>query len=462
MFRGVVGMENFSINAKRVRILKSVESKRIGPVVYWMQRDQRCQDNWALLFAQSLALSKDVPLIVLFNVVAKFLDATYRQYHFMLNGLLEVKKHLEDYNIPLLVSFGEPAQQIARILKQLNASCLVCDFNPLRIVRRWKEELLKRIDIPCYEVDAHNIVPAFFVSDRLEHGAYTLRPKIKRNLKTFLDEFPKLSKMKPCGVSQQLNLKEIVERLQIDFSVQPVEWLKPGESHARQVLEQFLKEKLKHYQALRNDPTVDGTSNLSPYLHFGQISAQRVALEVSKFHDRYPSSVEAFLEELIVRRELSDNFCLYNPNYDSFEAFPNWAKETLLKHEKDERKYIYSLEELENAKTHDELWNAAQRQLTKTGKMHGYMRMYWAKKILEWTENAKIALKYAIHLNDKYELDGRDPNGYAGIAWSIGGVHDRPWKERPIYGKIRYMSYEGCAKKFDVKKYVQLFQNETL
>ena len=450
------------VNPKRVRTLKEVDVERTGPVVYWMQRDQRSQDNWALLFAQDLALSKDVPLIVLFNVVAKFLDATYRQYHFMLSGLLEVKKNLEEYNIPLIVSFGEPAQQIARILKELNASCLVCDFNPLRIVRSWKKELLEKIDIPCYEVDAHNIVPAFFISNKQEYGAYTLRPKMKKYMKEFLEDFPRLIKMKSSGIRQDLDLNEITKKLEIDFSVQPVEWLKPGESHARQVLEQFLNEKLERYEALRNDPTVDGTSNLSPYLHFGQISAQRVALEVLKFHDEYSSSVEAFLEELIVRKELSDNFCFYNPNYDSFEAFPNWAKETLLKHEKDERKYVYSLEELENAKTHDELWNAAQRQLTKTGKMHGYMRMYWAKKILEWTENAKVALKYAIYLNDKYELDGRDPNGYAGIAWSIGGVHDRPWKERPIYGKIRYMSYEGCAKKFDVKKYVQLFQNETL
>ncbi|WP_448516516.1 deoxyribodipyrimidine photo-lyase [Pseudothermotoga sp.] len=450
------------INPKRVRTLKKVGIERTGPVVYWMQRDQRFQDNWALLFAQNLALRKDVPLIVLFNVVPKFLDATYRQYHFMLNGILEVKKHLEEYNIPLLVSFGEPAQQIARILKELDASCLVCDFNPLRIVRKWKEELLEKIDIPCYEVDAHNIVPAFFISNKQEYGAYTLRLKMKKYMKEFLEDFPRLIKMKSSGIRQDLDLNEITKKLEIDFSVQPVEWLKPGESHARQVLERFLNEKLEHYEALRNDPTVDGTSNLSPYLHFGQISAQRVALEVLKFRDKYPSSVEAFLEELIVRRELSDNFCLYNPNYDSFEAFPNWAKETLLRHEKDERRYIYSLEELENAKTHDELWNAAQRQMIKTGKMHGYMRMYWAKKILEWTENAKIALKYAIYLNDKYELDGRDPNGYAGIAWSIGGVHDRPWKERPIYGKIRYMSYEGCAKKFDVKKYVKLFQNETL
>jgi deoxyribodipyrimidine photo-lyase len=196
-----------------------------------------------------------------------------------------------------------------------------------------------------------------------------------------------------------------------------------------------------------------GQSNLSPYLHFGQISAQRVALEVSS------SSVEEspqqqFLEELIVRRELSDNFCYYNRNYDSIDGFPSWARTSLDKHAKDRRPYIYSLERFEHAETHDELWNAAQMEMIRTGKMHGYLRMYWAKKILEWTRNAADALKIAIFLNDRYELDGRDPNGYAGCAWSIGGVHDRAWFERPVFGKIRYMSYNGCKSKFDVESYI--------
>jgi deoxyribodipyrimidine photo-lyase len=166
----------------------------------------------------------------------------------------------------------------------------------------------------------------------------------------------------------------------------------------------------------------------------------------------------SFFDEIIVRKELSDNFCLYNKNYDNFDGFPNWAKETLNAHRNDKREYLYSLDELENSLTHDDLWNAAQRQMVREGFMHGYLRMYWAKKILEWTENPELALEYAIYLNDKYELDGRDPNGYTGIAWSIGGVHDRPWFERPIFGKIRYMNFNGCAKKFNTKDFINKYK----
>lgn len=163
----------------------------------------------------------------------------------------------------------------------------------------------------------------------------------------------------------------------------------------------------------------------------------------------------AFLEELIIRRELSDNFCFYNEDYDNFKGFPEWAKKTLQKHKNDKREYLYSAIEFERALTHDELWNAAQMEIVRKGKMHGYMRMYWAKKILEWSESPEKAMEIAIYLNDRYGLDGRDPNGYTGIAWSIGGVHDRAWNERKIFGKIRYMSHGGCKSKFDVEKYIE-------
>ena len=159
---------------------------------------------------------------------------------------------------------------------------------------------------------------------------------------------------------------------------------------------------------------------------------------------------------MIIRRELSDNFCEYEKNYDYFEGFHHWAQKSLNEHRNDEREYIYTDEQFEEADTHDPLWNAAQNQMKTTGKMHGYMRMYWAKKILEWSPSPEIALQVAINLNDKYELDGRDPNGYTGIAWSIGGIHDRAWFERPVYGKIRYMNYNGCKSKFNVFKYIEM------
>jgi deoxyribodipyrimidine photo-lyase len=218
-------------------------------------------------------------------------------------------------------------------------------------------------------------------------------------------------------------------------------------------MKNFLDKKIYTYDRYSNDPAKDTLSNLSPYLHFGQISAQRVALEVLK-SGASQDNKDAFLEELIIRRELSDNYCFYNNNYDSFEGFPNWAKDTLNVHRIDPREYIYKAEELEEARTHDKLWNAAQLEMTLTGKMHGYMRMYWAKKILEWTESPEEAQDIAVYLNNKYELDGRDPNGYVGIAWSIGGLHDRAWKERPIFGKVRYMSNKGAKSKFDVNSYI--------
>ena len=227
-----------------------------------------------------------------------------------------------------------------------------------------------------------------------------------------------------------------------------------GETAAINKLNNFLEDKIDKYSTDKNDPYKDCQSGLSPYLHFGQISSQRIALNIEK-NNYNTASKEAFLEELIIRKELSDNFCNYNENYDCFEGFPNWAKETLNQHRKDEREFIYSLEEFEKGKTHEGLWNAAQMEMVNSGKMHSYMRMYWAKKILEWSASPEDALKTALYLNDKYELDGRDPNGYAGCAWSIGGVHDRAWFERPVFGKIRYMNLKGAERKFDIHKYIE-------
>jgi deoxyribodipyrimidine photo-lyase len=216
----------------------------------------------------------------------------------------------------------------------------------------------------------------------------------------------------------------------------------------------FIGKKLNDYPAASRDPARDGLSNLSPYLHFGQIAAQRVALEV-KASGATPDAQDGFLEELIVRRELADNFCLHNAHYDAPAGFPAWATRTLSEHTHDPRPYLYGRDRLEAADTHDDLWNAAQSQMVTTGKMHGYLRMYWAKKILEWTTSPAEALETVIGLNDRYELDGRDPNGYAGAAWSIGGTHDRAWGERPVFGKIRYMNYNGCKSKFDVAAYIR-------
>ena len=445
------------MNQKRLTKLKAIEHSK-GTVVYWMSRDQRACDNWALLYAQELALNQKSPLIVVFCLVPEFLGADIRQYGFMLGGLKEVEKDLQKKNISFYLLAGQPEIEIPRFIEEYKICALVTDFDPLKIKRGWKEKITEKIKIPFYEVDAHNIIPCRFVSIKQEFAAHTIRGKINKSIPGFLEEFPGLKKHEfSWKEKNETNWDKIIKKLKskINFEVLGVDWIKPGEKEARKMLDKFIEIKLKKYPKLRNDPTKDALSNLSPYLHFGQISSQRAALEIIKA-DALEKAKDAFLDELIVRKELSDNFCFYNKEYDSFEGFPGWAKKTLDEHRKDKREYIYPLKEFEFAKTHDELWNAAQMEMVKKGKMHGYMRMYWAKKILEWTESPQHAMEIAIYLNDKYELDGRDPNGYAGIAWSIGGVHDRAWNEREIFGKIRFMSYSGCKRKFDVNKYISM------
>ena len=459
---------------KRVRKLNSLNYSN-GFVVYWMSRDQRVSDNWALVYAQKIAYEKRSPLVVVFCLVPQFMGAAIRQYGFMLGGLENLQVNLAEKNISFNLLFGDPPVEIPRFIEEQNAGMLVCDFDPLRIKRNWKQEILNNIEIPFHEVDAHNIVPCFAASGKQEFAAHTIRRKINRLIPEYLEEFPEVKRHKfgqnegvggesgdsgerGKGKSVGIGLNNIKRKLKIDFKVPEVGWIKPGESSAANMLDFFIKNKLENYPERRNDPSADALSNLSPYLHFGQVSSQRAAFEVMN-SGVVESAKEAFLEELIIRGELADNFCFYNDDYDSFSGFPDWAKKTLNEHRGDLREYIYTRDEFEGAKTHDELWNAAQLEMVKKGKMHGYMRMYWAKKILEWSETPESAMETAIYLNDKYELDGRDPKGYVGAAWSIGGVHDRAWAERNVFGKIRYMNYNGCKRKFNVDSYISMVDN---
>ncbi|MDH3964516.1 MAG: deoxyribodipyrimidine photo-lyase, partial [Deltaproteobacteria bacterium] len=380
------------VDPRRVRIVKQ-GSIGSGSVLYWMSRDQRVNDNWALLFAQELALERKVSLGVVFSLVPRFLNATSRQYGFMLKGLQEVENHLAELNIPFFLLIGSPEQELPAFLVKHHIGGLVTDFDPLRIKQQWKKEVAAHIKSRIYEVDGRNIVPCWEASSKKEYAAYTLRPKIHRALPEFLKDFP-LAQKHPFPWPKKVkktNWDEAEISLKIDRSVPEIDWLLPGEKAAAATLDRFLTKKLSAYASRRNDPTEDGVSNLSPYLHFGQISAQRVALQLKKKKVNKESK-DGFLEELIVRRELSDNFCFYNPDYDRFAGFPEWAQKTLNEHRGDKREYLYSLEQFEDGKTHDDLWNAAQMEMVHRGKMHGYLRMYWAKKILEWTGSAEEAL----------------------------------------------------------------------
>ncbi len=444
-----------SHNLDRVRQLNDA-SYSSGPIIYWMSRDQRVNDNWALIFAQKLALEHNVPFAVVFCLRTEFEHATSRLIEFMLDGIQEVEKILNEKNIPFYFLQGTPVKEIEKFVAKKKIGALVTDFSPLRYNRAWKESIRQTIEIPFYEVDTHNIVPVWIASQKQEFGAYTIRPKIQRLLPDYLTEFPSVKKQEKPWFEKTtpVDWEKVRKNIREDITVSVVDWITPGEIAAEKALSEFIENRLYAYDGERNDPTKHAQSELSPYIHFGHVASQRIALEVERATTN-SASKKAFLEELIVRKELSDNFCFYNPHYDTTKGFPAWAQKTLDEHRRDKREYVYSLIELEQGQTHDDLWNAAQLEMVKRGKMHGYLRMYWAKKIFEWSATPEDAMKHAIYLNDKYFLDGRDPNGYTGIAWSMGGVHDRAWFEREIFGKIRYMSYNGAKGKFDIKAYVQ-------
>ncbi len=469
---------------ERVLLLKNKKQERVGPVLYWMNRDMRLEDNWALIFAYEKAIETNQPLIIVYNLVVGFEKGIGRQHWFKTEALREIEKECNKHSLAFKIvvdTSGEDTPHL--ILKETHkysVATIVTDFSPLLLTKKWHKEMMDSFDGDMYEVDAHNIVPARFVSDKREYGAYTLRPKIHRHISTFLTKYPVLDfkKLPPCQHfdARSTDWEALASCVPEDALWTTKHMWKPSSSGAKDALKLFVQNHLEHYGVKRNDPTLDGQSNLSPYLHFGIISAQHIVLcileatgfeidmvideksngaKVSQGLHSLKESVTAFLEELIVRRELGDNFCLHTSHYKDQRCLPDWAQNTLQKHKNDPREYTYTLKEFERAKTHDDAWNACQREMLYTGKMHGYMRMYWAKKILEWTPSVELAFEYAVYLNDTYELDGREPSGYAGIAWALGGVHDRAWFERPVFGQIRYMNREGLRRKFDLISYIK-------
>ncbi|CAG0913578.1 unnamed protein product [Notodromas monacha] len=455
---------DFKFNKGRVKILtKATEVPEWAKgIVYWMSRDQRVQDNWAMLFAQKLALKHKLPLHVCFCLVPKFLDATIRHFRFMLKGLQEVEKECRELEIPFHLLPGQANEVLVNFVKSNKIGVVVTDFAPLRVPLKWVDDVKNNVprDVSVVRVDAHNVVPVWIASEKQEYAARTIRPKIHRNLDSYLTEFPPIQKhpYPPVVKPEAIDWENVENNLEVDRSVEDVEWAAPGTQAGLKQLESFILKRLKYYADKRNDPNVKALSNLSPWFHFGQISVQRAVLEVKRHGKSFPKAVEGFVEEAVVRRELADNFCFYNQKYDRIAGAYDWARLTLEAHRKDVREFLYTKEEFDDAKTHDDLWNAAQIQLKQEGKMHGFLRMYWAKKILEWTESPEQALEFAIYLNDRYNLDGRDPNGYVGCMWSICGIHDQGWAERKVFGKIRYMNYKGCKGKFDVAAFVAKYR----
>ncbi|MEE6516903.1 hypothetical protein FKM82_026755 [Ascaphus truei] len=379
----------------------------------------------------------------------------------MLKGLREAAEECKALNIPFHLLIGFAKDVLPTFVKEHSFGGVVTDFSPLRVPVQWLEDVRERLpdDVPLVQVDAHNIVPCWVASIKQEYGARTIRRKIHDQLSQFLTEFPPLSKHPHDSklAPESIDWDACYASLEVDRTVGEVEWAKPGTAAGVGVLQTFISQRLKMFNSDRNNPNRSALSNLSPWFHFGQLSVQRAILEVQKYRSKYKESVDSFVEEAVVRRELADNFCFYNKNYDKVEGAYDWAKNTLRDHAKDKRTHLYTLEKLEAGKTHDPLWNAAQLQMVHEGKMHGFLRMYWAKKILEWTSSPEEALRFAIYLNDRFQLDGRDPNGYVGCMWSICGIHDQGWAERAVFGKIRYMNYAGCKRKFDVAQFEGLY-----
>jgi deoxyribodipyrimidine photo-lyase len=440
------------IHQARVRFLNKKRLAGGDFVLYWMQASQRDSTNHALEFSARKANEYNVPLVVYFGLTDDYPEANLRHYTFMLQGLAEVQKNLAEQGIRLIARREPPETGVVKLGRQ--ACLVVVDRGYTRVQRAWREKAALQLDCLLVQVESDVIVPVEQASIKEEYAAATIRPRIKRRLQEFLMPLHR-TPVKKDSLDYSLSSldlgdpEKILKGLKVDRSVPPVSRFQGGTSKALGLLDDFTAHKLDSYEEMSRDPSADGLSNLSPYLHFGQISPLEVALRIGEIGS--PGG-DSFLEELIIRRELSMNFVTYNPIYDRLMCLPRWAQITLGAHEKDPRDYLYSREDFEAAQTHDPYWNAAQTEMVLTGKMHGYMRMYWGKKILEWSRTPEEAFRTALDLNNRYELDGRDPNGFAGVAWCFG-KHDRAWAERPVFGKVRYMNAKGLKRKFDVDAY---------
>jgi len=443
------------VEIERISILNDRDYQPGKYILYWMQASQRVNYNHAIGYAIEQANQRDLPLLVYFGLT-KYPSAYERSYSFMLQGLQEVKNTIQELGAGFLVQIELPDKGVVSLAKDASMVVVDCDYQ--RLQKHWRLSVARSIRCPLIQVETNVVVPVELVSSKEEYTAGTLRPKLHRHLDRFLQQY-KLKKLKHFFTSDIDDIldfgdvQSILNDLNVDQSASSVNWISGGYNAAVEQLRLFLKKKLDGFSEYRNDPSLDFSSNMSPYLHFGQISPLEIALKVLESGS---TGEESYLEELIVRRELSMNFVNYNSKYDSFDCLPSWAKTTLSNHSLDSREYIYNREEFERYETHDPYWNAAQKQMVLEGKMHGYMRMYWGKKIIEWTKTPQDAYDIAIFLNDKYELDGRDPNGYTGVAWCFG-KHDRAWKERAIFGKVRYMNDKGLRRKFDIETYARRY-----
>ncbi|MCF8104387.1 MAG: deoxyribodipyrimidine photo-lyase [Desulfohalobiaceae bacterium] len=444
------------IETTRIQPLNHKHSRDGKYVLYWMQQSQRAEHNPALEYAIAEANRIRLPVLVVFGLSQTYPEANLRHFTFMLQGLQETKTSLADRKILLAVQKGTPPEVAIQAAR--GAALLVCDRGYLRHQKRWREQVADAVDCQVIQVEGEVLVPTHVVSSKQEHAARTIRPKIHRHLPRYLLDCPsgepRLSSldmnMESLGLS---DLNKVLKDLRTDRDILPVDrFFKGGTRRAKKIFADFTANRLERYPENRNQPQTDDVSHMGMFLHFGQISPVWLALTVYRLDSPLSEPQEVFLEELIVRRELAVNFVEHTPDYDRYSCIPAWAARTLDEHRDDPRP-CFTPEELEAAETHDPYWNAAMKEMKASGYMHNYMRMYWGKKILEWSREPKEGFALALRLNNRYFLDGRDPNSYAGVAW-IFGVHDRGWPQRPAFGKVRSMTAKGLERKCDIKGYV--------
>jgi deoxyribodipyrimidine photo-lyase len=450
-------MVHSKIASERIQLLNSKALARRVYVLYWMQQSQRAEYNHALEYAIEQANELKLPVRVVFGLTDDYPEANLRHYTFMLEGLRETQAALAKRGISMSVQKGDPVSVALKAARE--AALLVCDRGYLRHQKRWRRQVSEAAPCRVVQVESDVVVPVSAVSGKREVAARTIRPKIHKQLDKFLVEMTETKVARRCAPGQftgiDLNdLEGTLKRLKIDRSVHPVSrFFNGGLSQAKNRFAIFLQRKLAHYKDNRNQPQTDYVSNMSPYLHFGQISPLYLALGIWRRRAADRANAETYFEELVVRRELSMNFVEFTDDYDSITCLPEWAKDTLNNHRRDAREHLYSPAEMERAKTHDRYWNAAWLEAKRTGYMHSYMRMYWAKQILRWSRSPEEGFDTALALMNKYFLDGRDANSYAGVAWVFGN-HDRPFYDREVFGTVRSMTASGLKRKADMEAYI--------
>ncbi|MEM8864316.1 MAG: deoxyribodipyrimidine photolyase [Planctomycetota bacterium] len=484
---------NSDVPESRIRVYGDKPVDSDGKfVLYWMIANRRAHWNYSLDRAVDWSEELGLPLVVLEALRCDYRWASDRLHKFIIEGMQDNAADFDRAGVtyyPYLEQKPGDGRGLVKALAE-KAAVVVSDDFPCFFLPAMLRAARRQIPVRFELIDSNGIYP-MRETDRVFSRAYDFRRHLQKNLKPHLAESPAENSLEGIDLPRAFplydnftdqwpiaDLDHAIDHLDefpIDHDVKPAPD-KGGSEAAQERLKLFVKKRLDNYEN-RNQPEEDAASELSAYLHFGHISAHQVFAAVAdedgwapnKLSDKTSGSssgwwggseyFESFLDELITWRELGYNRCALTNDFDQYESLPDWAQETLAEHADDPRDHIYSLEEFEQAKTHDELWNAAQRQLVLEGRIHNYMRMLWGKKILEWTESPRDALEVMVELNNKYALDGRNPNSYSGIFWVLGR-YDRAWgPERPIFGKIRFMSSDSAARKLRLKQYVARYND---